>query len=217
MNKEATIARPSIAEVSHSTHEHDLVDANVQHKYACILDEGAHMSIAAHNSKMDWIDSTNSRSDLLGESHIQRSRSDGNRENELTGIITSVIQIPRKHHDLGNVSMCSLLANSGYLDSPEEVTEADIYEALLGHPECIREWKQLSEDKRTTGWYLIDSSNGSYGIGYIPVDGEANIEPLEYPDEAWACAAFVKRELEGIRITVLRFDARGKKRPGRKS
>jgi hypothetical protein len=217
VTKEAAIARPSIAEVNHSTNEHDLVDANVQCKYARILDVGVHMSMAAHGSKMDRMEVPNSRSDLLEEAKIRRSRSDRNRENELAGIITSVIQIPREHHSLGNVSMCALLANSGYLDSPEEVTEADIYEALLGHPECIREWKQLSEDKRTTGWYLKDSSNGSYGIGYIPVDGEANIEPLEYPDEACACAAFVKRELENIRITTLRFETRHKKRPGRKS
>jgi hypothetical protein len=149
-----------------------------------MLDEGAHRSMAAHGNKMDWIDCTNSPGGLLEESQIRRSRSDGNGENDLTGIIASVIQIPRNHYDLGNVSMYSLLANSGYLEFPTEISEDDILQGLQIHPECIQDWRVYSEDKRTTGWYLKEPSSGCYGIGYISVDGENRRDLWEYHDDA---------------------------------
>ena len=66
--------------------------------------------------------------------------------------------------------------------------EAAIHEDICKHTECIGDWKRLnSEDKRTTGWYLMVPSNGSFAVGYVPVKRDAPIEPLVYQDEASAC------------------------------
>jgi hypothetical protein len=129
--------------------------------------------------------------------------------------VDSLIFLPRHFYDLGNVSFYSLLKDTGYLDSSEKVTQADIRKALLKHPECIDEWRRLSEDKRTTGWYLKEPSSGCYEIGYIPVEGEDRIDPLEYQDEVSACSAFIKLELENVRMTALKTEARRRKHTDR--
>jgi len=127
-------------------------------------------------------------------------------------IVSSIIHMPRRHYDLGNVSMYSLLANSGYLNSPEEVSEEAILRGLQQHPECIHDWRVYSEDKRTTGWYLMERSAGLYGVGFIPSAKDDGIDSLLYPDEVSACAAFIKLEIEYIRDAVIQSESRHKRK-----
>jgi hypothetical protein len=123
------------------------------------------------------------------------------------GIVSLLVQIPRKHNAL-NVSVYSLLVETGYFEVYDEVTESEILKELRRNSEYISDWREFSDDKRTTGWYLMEPSNGCYRIGYIPVDGDDPIEPLEYKDEASACAAFIKLELEDVRTTALKSEVR---------
>ena len=127
--------------------------------------------------------------------------------------VSFLLFLPKKFHDLGNVSVYALLAESGYLDSSEDITEEAILQGLHAQPECIQDWRIFSEDKRTTGWYLMEPVNGCYGVGYIPPKGQARIADLKYSDEASACAAFIKREIENIRIVVSRAESRRKRKP----
>lgn len=111
-----------------------------------------------------------------------------------TDTIRALIHLPRKFNDLGDVSVYSLLHHSGYFENHHEITEDAIHEMLLGQPECIDEWVRFSDDKRSSsGWFLQRGSKG-YQVGYFP-DGKA----VDYFDDAVACAAFIKREIENIR------------------
>jgi len=126
----------------------------------------------------------------------------------LDEILASVILIPRKHYDFGNVSMYSLLASSGYLEFPEDISEEDILHALQLHPECIQDWRAYSEDKRTSGWYLMEPSEGRFGVGFIPSTGGNGVDPLMYSDEARACAAFIKLEMKYMKDAVFQSEER---------
>ena len=123
-------------------------------------------------------------------------------------IVTSLIQIPRKHYDSGNVSMYSLLVNSRYLEFAEDISEDAILQGLHEHPECIQDWRIYSEDKRTTGWYLMEPSTGRYGVGFIPSTMGEGRDPLIYQDEARACAAFIKLEIDYMKDVVSQSESR---------
>jgi hypothetical protein len=98
--------------------------------------------------------------------------------------------------------MYSLLVDSGYLDFPRDVSEEAILQELQVHPEYIRDWRIYSEDKRTTGWYLMEAAAGRFGVGFVPSRRGEGIDPLMYPDEARACAAFIKLEIEYLKDAV---------------
>ena len=114
--------------------------------------------------------------------------------------IAGLIHLSRRFNELGNLSIYSLLKDTGYFETHNQISESAIREALLGHPECVNEWMHLSEDKRSSaGWYFRRSGKGDYEVGYFSPKG-SNIQPIQYSDEATACAAFIKREIEYIRI-----------------
>lgn len=125
-------------------------------------------------------------------------------------IVDCLILIPRKHYVLGNISMYSLLVSSGYLECAENISEGDILRGLELHPEYIQDWRVYSEDKRTTGWYLMEPTEGRFGVGFIPSTGNIRVEPLMYSDEVRACAAFIKLEVEYMKNAVLQSDERRK-------
>jgi hypothetical protein len=111
--------------------------------------------------------------------------------------------------------MYSLLVKSGYLDFPEGISEEDLLQGLHAHPEYIRDWRIYSEDKRTTGWYLMEPTAGGFGVGFIPSTRGDGIEPLIYPDETRACAAFIKLEIEYLKHAVKQSEL-GPKHPSDK-
>jgi len=131
--------------------------------------------------------------------------------------VFALIDLPRKMYVEQDKSPCALVEESGYLESHEQVSEEVILKDLREHPEYLRDWKIYSEDKRTTGWYLGDPDADRYFVGFIPAEGEPHIHPLRYPDEATACAAFIKREIEDIRRTVLDIQSRRQARRKRRS
>jgi hypothetical protein len=117
----------------------------------------------------------------------------------ITDTVIDLIHIPRKFEDLGNVSMYSLLSDSGYFEAHSQISESTIREALQAHPETVDEWMRFSEDKRSNvGWYFRPSHRG-YEVGYFS-RSQSGIKSAEYFDQTEACAVFIKNEIEEIRI-----------------
>ncbi len=111
-------------------------------------------------------------------------------------MLEQIAMLPRRFHSQGDVSIFSLVKASGYFGSHDEVSEADIRAALALCPECLREWMQYSEDKRTSsGWHVIDTDEGCYEVGYITERADRQ-QRVVYNKLTDACAAFVKHELE---------------------
>ena len=109
-------------------------------------------------------------------------------------IIKKIIFLPETFA-IANVSVYSLLKESGYFEIYEQVSETDIFEMLVQYPECIKQWLSFSEDKRSSsGWYFKQGDNGEYIVGI-----QGNVKTINYLDEVEACAAFIKREIEDIR------------------
>jgi hypothetical protein len=115
-------------------------------------------------------------------------------------MLEQIATLPRRFQSLANVSMFSLVEAIGYFGFHHQISEADIRAALTRCPKCIREWMQSSEDKRTSGgWYLTHIDEGCYEVGYVTERGELQ-QRVAYNDRTDSCAAFIKHELENIRL-----------------
>lgn len=109
-------------------------------------------------------------------------------------IIEDILLIPEKYHTL-NVSLIFLVNESGYSQHYSDISETDIYEALKQEPEIAKQWLSYSEDKRTSlGWYLQQAGRGYYVGSLTEKSGS-----VLYPNLLEACAAYIKKEIEGIR------------------
>ena len=113
--------------------------------------------------------------------------------------ILIVIRLPRTFYENGNVSVYSLLLDTGYFEEYELVSEAALCAAVREHSEYIKDWLSLSEDKRTSGWYFQQTDQEHWEVGYVSAS-VGRIDPIQYSDPVMACAAFIKREVEDIRI-----------------
>ncbi|SFC85844.1 hypothetical protein SAMN05421747_1414, partial [Parapedobacter composti] len=99
-----------------------------------------------------------------------------------------------------NQSIYSLLRNTGYFESHSNINENSIKEALEQHPQYVDQWLQWSEDKRVdSGWFFFIQNDRKYLVGFLDAD-KGTTEKMEYSDRKSACAVFIKRELESIRI-----------------
>jgi hypothetical protein len=50
-----------------------------------------------------------------------------------------------------------------------QISEADIFQELNQHLECIDLWLKWSENKRSnSGWYFRENEIGQYVVGYFP-------------------------------------------------
>jgi hypothetical protein len=114
-------------------------------------------------------------------------------------IATQIVTLPRTFHILGNVSVFALLKATGYFGLHDQISQGDIRGALLRCPECIQEWLQYAEDKRTpSGWYVTQNDEGCYETGYI-ANVRTRTNRVQYENAIDACAAFIKHEIESIR------------------
>jgi len=114
-------------------------------------------------------------------------------------IVGQLVTLPRRFHSLGNISMFSLLEVTGYFGIHEQVSEADIRAALVRCPECVQEWLQSSEDKRTSrGWYLRENDGQCYETDYI-ADAQTRTNRVQHDNAIDACAVFIQYELEDLR------------------
>ncbi|MCE3295144.1 MAG: hypothetical protein K0R65_858 [Crocinitomicaceae bacterium] len=113
-------------------------------------------------------------------------------------MIKNIIDLPEKFYALGNVSIYSLLKETGYFEIHSKVTEENIIFELSQYPEYVDHWLGWSNDKRSGGWYFQVKNNGKYLVGHYPLS-EA-FKQMEFNDPKEACAAFIKREIEEIRL-----------------
>ena len=112
-------------------------------------------------------------------------------------VTEAVVRIPAEYR-YREKSEFTLLIESGYFEFHDQIGENEIIEVLKIQPDLITDWIGLSEDKRTSeGWYIIREDK-SFFVGYWP-PGNDKIE-IKTPDKFSACAAFIKRHIESIRI-----------------
>ncbi|MDR0715109.1 MAG: hypothetical protein LBF89_12785 [Bacteroidales bacterium] len=115
-------------------------------------------------------------------------------------VVKNIIFLPKRFYTERDVSMYSLLKESGYFELHNQISETDIIGDIIQHPECIDQWLILSADKRcSSGWYFEQMNNDKYIIGYYPPSSQENLKTMEYLNKFEACAAFIKREIEDIR------------------
>jgi hypothetical protein len=116
-----------------------------------------------------------------------------------TNMVKDILQIPEKFYDPSvDKSFYTLLKESGYFEDYDKISEEDIYQELLNHPEAIDQWEGWSDDKRTTsGWYLRKKDN-IYIVAFFPKND--SVKPIEFSDPAKACAVFIIKELEDTRL-----------------
>ena len=113
-------------------------------------------------------------------------------------IVEKVVHIA---HDFYNVdkSELTLLKESGYFEVHDKINEDDIIEVLKMHPNLITDWLQLSEDSRSSQrWAISRGEDGKCFVGHWP--GGKDFEEINTSDEFYACAAFIKRHIESIRL-----------------
>jgi hypothetical protein len=115
-------------------------------------------------------------------------------------IAMQIVTMPRRFHSLGNISIFSLLEETGYFELHDQISEDDIRTALLCCPECVQEWMQYCSDKRTSsGWYIRLNDEELYEIGYFDIKADHDTNRVQYKNAIDACAAFIKHEIESIR------------------
>lgn len=113
-------------------------------------------------------------------------------------VIESIIHLPFEFSHK-NKSAYTLLKESGYFELYNQVNEAEIITKLKEYPNSIKLWLSWAENKRSNlGWYFTKSDDGKYFVGYYPEGKES--EEISTSDEFKACAAFIKREIESIRL-----------------
>lgn len=114
-------------------------------------------------------------------------------------MLAQIVTLPQTFHSLGNVSIFALLKATGYFRLYDQISEEDIRAALLRCPECVKEWMQYAEDKRTSsGWYVTLNDEGCYETGYF-TNARLRANRVQYDNAIDACAAFIKHEIEDIR------------------
>lgn len=114
-------------------------------------------------------------------------------------VAAEIVRIPRRLSADGNISFHDLVRQSSYLMHADTITEALIREQLQSTPDAVNGWLSYSEDRRvTSGWYFRATPDDQFEVGYYGRD-QPNRPRLLYKDPLDACAAFIRRELQGFR------------------
>ncbi len=114
-------------------------------------------------------------------------------------IIKKIIFLPRAFNSLMNKSVFELLKESGYFELHTSISENTIRKHLEKHPECVNEWMSYSEDKRSSSGYYLQNNEKKYIVGYLDDKTKKQIKK-EFSNGIKACAVFIKKEVESIRL-----------------
>lgn len=101
-----------------------------------------------------------------------------------------------------NKSPFALLKETGYFELHDEISVADIREALIRNSACVEEWMQYVDDLRCpSSWYFdFDDDENQYEVGFFDINTDPNrSNRVQYENATDACAAFIKHEIESIR------------------
>ncbi len=105
--------------------------------------------------------------------------------------------MPAEFHRRGDVSIVTLVAESGYKYIDGLLAAEQIKQHLTAHPRLVDDWAAYSRDKRSSnGWYFEDGDSPS--IGYYDATAGRSHKQM-FPDRLEACAEFIRHELEAIR------------------
>ena len=97
---------------------------------------------------------------------------------------------------VSNKSSFNLLLESKYIKFFRYISQQEIINYLLLNKNLIEDWKIWSENKRTSGYYLLINSD-KYFIGSFDKDGNENLSKSFITAED-ACAEFILREVSSI-------------------
>src|SRR5439155_2751598 len=116
-------------------------------------------------------------------------------------IAMQIVTMPRRFHSLGNISIFSLLEETGYFELHNEVSVSDIRNALARDPACVQEWMRYIDDQRcSSSWYFVLNDEGLYEVGFYDSNTDpARSNQVVYGNAMDACAAFIKHQIESIR------------------
>lgn len=115
-------------------------------------------------------------------------------------MIKDIVFLTTKFYKENNRSIYSLLKETGYFEFHNQVNKSDIYECLILYPDCIIQWLDWSENKRSnSGWYFTQETATKYIVGYFP--STEDLKPIIYSDMNEACATFILLEIEDIRLS----------------
>ena len=115
-------------------------------------------------------------------------------------LMMKIIHLPQKYRNIPTKSIYTLLKETGYFEAYDQITEEDILNVLVQYPAVINDWISWSADKRCSpSWYFLENEQGKYIVGYFS-HRENEKQKIEYSDIKTACAAFIKREIESIRL-----------------
>ena len=113
-------------------------------------------------------------------------------------ILLELIFLARKFSKTPSLSIYALLKKAGYFENYNRISVKDIQGSLIQNRECVNDWLQYSDDKRTTsGWYYKIIDKNSFKVGYIK-DGNDNVIGV-YTDPTEACSLFIKHEIDEIK------------------
>ena len=113
--------------------------------------------------------------------------------------VKAVCHMPRDFQESGNVSMVTLLKESGYLQIAENITEQLLKAYFEQHQDLINAWLRNSEDTRSSpNWYFSkpNDQNRQWVVSFFP-DGTTH----RFSHAAQACAFYVKQYLETLTAT----------------
>jgi hypothetical protein len=115
-------------------------------------------------------------------------------------IATEIVTMPRRMHS-EDKSPFALLEATGYFELHDQVSVSDIREVVSHTSECVQEWMQYSEDQRSSAWYFTLNDEGLYETGHFDIRSVPNdTNRVQYENAIDACAAFIKHEIESIRV-----------------
>jgi len=120
----------------------------------------------------------------------------------MKNIISDLVSLPERFYNLKNdKSIYALLQDTGYFEIHNNVKENELENYLIQFPEYICQWKEWSENKRTSsGWYFNEEDENNYSVIFF--DLNKNIKKnLKYTDIIKACAAYIKIEIDSIRLS----------------
>ena len=124
--------------------------------------------------------------------------------------VEAVCHIAEERKRQGHISLVAILEKSGYLRHRDEITEDVLERYLREHPDLVDSWLLHSMDSRGGSWYFKAASGYPSGEEVKPL--------LEDPDHVWvvgrepggrtkeftdgfrACAFFIKRKAERLRV-----------------
>lgn len=116
----------------------------------------------------------------------------------MTETIYNVLHLPARKSTYGDMSMRTLLEQTGYIDNYKNFGVKEILEGLNENATLADSWLTYSSEKRSNaGWYIQDNENGKYLVGYYPEDVDLPLR--KYTEVNRACAVFIKQEIEDIR------------------